>query len=99
MLNACIAPLSKTKQHFFFWLSPLLVLLFDLLPNTFSFTDAKVSRDQTKAMELYAKAAAQGHAKADYHLKNLRDQELWEFLFKINNATERIRSQKLERNR
>lgn len=77
MLDECIALLPKTKQHrYLFWLDPLLVLLYNLLPRSFSFTDLQVSQDQTKAMELYAKAATQGHAKADYHLKNLRDQEL-----------------------
>jgi TPR repeat protein len=37
---------------------------------------SQVPHDPSRAMALFAQAAAQGHAKAKYHLDNLRGQEL-----------------------
>ena len=51
-------------------------LTLDLFPLPFPAWLYQVTQDLTRAMALYAQAASQGHAKADYHLKNLRDQEL-----------------------
>jgi len=37
---------------------------------------SQVPHDPSRAMALFAQAAAQGHAKAKYNLDNLRGQEL-----------------------